>query len=355
MQMYMNKHLLLRSMLQEYKYTGNLILENEGALAQPTIAYCTYGQLNDKKDNVIWVCHALTANADAADWWPGMIGAGCVLNTDQYFVVCANIIGSCYGSTGPLSIAPKVGKPYYHHFPQITVRDMVGAHILLRQHLGIDSIYLLAGGSMGGYQALEWARMETDVIQHLFLIATSSAESAWGIAIHTAQRLAIEADASWKTETETAGAKGLKAARAIGMLTYRSYESFVQHQTDEDHGKVDDYRASSYIHHQGNKLVARFNAYSYWYLGKAMDSHNLARGNSASVGEALSNLRQPALVMGIDSDMLCPFAEQQFIAANMPNAQLVKIKSVFGHDGFLIEVKKITKYLSSFLKGHPQG
>lgn len=337
-------------MIQEYRYNGNLTLENGAILRQPAIAYCTYGKLNAEKDNVVWVCHALTANADAADWWPGMIGPGCALDTGKYFIVCANILGSCYGSTGPASIDPATGNSYYHTFPQVTIRDMVAAHILLRQHLEIAHIHLLVGGSMGGYQALEWAGIEPGVIQNMFLLATSPAESAWGIAIHTAQRLAIEADATWKTETATAGAKGLKVARAIGMLTYRSYQSFVQHQTDHDHNKLDDYKASSYIHHQGNKLVARFNAYSYWYLTKSMDSHNIARGKNKSIAEVLQGLKQPALVLGIGSDMLCPFAEQEFIAAHMPNAQLAKIRSDFGHDGFLVEVKKISKHLRAFIK-----
>ncbi len=337
-------------MTQEYKYDGNLTLESGAVLVQPTIAYSTYGILNETKDNVVWVCHALTANSQAADWWPGMIGKGCALDTDRYFIVCANILGSCYGSTGPLSVDPATSLPYYHSFPQITIRDMVSAHILLRQHLGIDTIHLLVGGSMGGYQALEWAGIENDVIKNLFLLATSAAESAWGIAIHTAQRLAIDADATWHHNNASAGAKGLKTARAIGMLTYRGYQSFVTHQTDEDFHKVDNYRASSYIDYQGNKLVARFNAYSYWCLTKAMDSHNIARSKTASVAEALSQLQQPTLVIGIDTDMLCPFSEQQFIAAYIPNARLVKIKSAFGHDGFLVEVKKISKHLSAFIK-----
>jgi len=340
-------------MLHEYKYNGDMELECGSVLPQPTIAYCTYGKLNAGKSNVIWVCHALTANADAADWWPGMIGAGCVLDTEKYFIVCANIIGSCYGSTGPVGHDVD-GAPYLHRFPQITIRDMVAAHILLRRHLGIHHIHLLVGGSMGGYQALEWARMEANVIQHMFLLATSPAESAWGIAIHTAQRLAIEADATWHTDVTNAGAKGLKAARAIGMLTYRNYVAFVQQQTDEDHDKVDNYRASSYIDYQGNKLVARFNAYSYWYLTKAMDSHNIARGSGSSIADALSKLHQPTLVIGLDTDMLCPFAEQQFIADHMPNARLIQIRSDFGHDGFLVEVMEISKHLSPFLKeiGH---
>src|SRR6185369_13655701 len=148
-------------------------------------------------------------------------------------------------------------------------RDMVKAHILLRKHLGISSIYLLMGGSMGGYQALEWSVMEKNIINRLFLLATSPTESAWGIAVHTTQRLAIEADATWQQDTPHAGEKGLKAARAIGILTYRNYGILVQKQTDPDTEKIDQYRAASYINYQGDKLVKRFNAYSYWLLTKA--------------------------------------------------------------------------------------
>ncbi|KAF0237221.1 MAG: homoserine [Chitinophagaceae bacterium] len=249
-----------------YSYNRTLILENGKELPGLEIAYQTYGKLNAEKSNVIWICHALTANADAADWWKGLVGNDCLINPNQYFIVCANIIGSCYGSTGPLSIDPKTGNPYYSSFPNVTIRDMVKAHILLRKALGIEQIHLLMGGSMGGYQVLEWAAMEPTVIQKMFLIATSPSESAWGVAVHTAQRLAIEADQSWQDMQANAGARGLKAARAIGMLTYRNYTTFQEKQTDPDPEKIDDFKASSYLNYQGNKLVNRFNAYSYWLL-----------------------------------------------------------------------------------------
>src|SRR6201991_321897 len=185
-------------------------LESGETLPGIEIAYHVYGTLNEDKSNVVWVCHALTANSDAAHWWPGVVGPEGAITPDKYFIVCANILGSCYGSTGPVSPDKRTGQPYYHHFPMITIRDMVKAHILLRKYLGIEKIHLLMGGSMGGYQALEWSVMEKEVIQQLFLIATSPAESAWGIAVHTAQRLAIEADSSWTNDSPDAGAKGLK-------------------------------------------------------------------------------------------------------------------------------------------------
>jgi homoserine O-acetyltransferase len=270
-----------------------------------------------------------------------------MINPNDYFIVCANIIGSCYGSTGPLSVDELDTR--FDQFPIITIRDMVRAHILLRQHLGVEKIDLLLGGSMGGYQALEWAIMEPTVVQKMFLIATAAAESAWAVAIHTAQRLAIEADSTWKDAKPNAGAKGLKAARAIGMLTYRNYDIFKEKQTDTNPEKIDDYKASSYINYQGDKLVNRFNAYSYWLLTKSMDSHHLARGRGGDLKSTLASIQTPTLVIGINSDILCPLAEQKFLEDHMPNATLVAIGSMYGHDGFIIETATITLHLRTWL------
>jgi homoserine O-acetyltransferase len=278
-----------------------------------------------------------------------LVGDGKTFDTKKYFIVCANILGSCYGSSGPLSINPNTGKKYYSTFPQITIRDMVNVHILLRKHLGIDKIVLGAGGSMGAYQLLEWAVMEPKLFERQILLSTSARESAWGIAIHTAQRLSIEADATWKDDKDEAGAKGLKAARAIGMLTYRNYETFADQQTDTEHNKLDDYKSSSYIHHQGDKLVKRFNAYSYWLLTKSMDSHHLARGRK-KIETVLKSIKAKTLVVGISSDILCPSAEQKFLAKYIPKAKLQIIDSTYGHDGFLIEWKKITKIIKGWQK-----
>ena len=208
---------------QYYQSNETFLLEAGGALPEITIAYHTWGQLNEAKDNVIWICHALTANSDAADWWKGMIEKKGVFDPEKYFIVCANILGSPYGTTGPLSIDPRTGLAYCEQFPLVTIRDMVQAHELLRNHLGIRKIYLLAGGSMGGYQALEWSVMQPSVIDQLLLLVTAARETPWGIAIHTAQRLAIEADGTWGGGNPSGGVKGLAAARAIGMITYRNY------------------------------------------------------------------------------------------------------------------------------------
>ena len=319
-----------------YKYHQPFTLESGISLPKLKIAYHYYGEYTPGK-KVAWVCHALTANSDVAEWWKGLVGEGSIINPNDYFIVCANIIGSCYGSTQT------------DQFPMITIRDMVKANILLRQHLGIESIDLLLGGSMGGYQALEWAIMEPTVIQKMFLIATTAAESAWAIAIHTAQRLAIEADTTWKDSKPNAGAKGLKAARAIGILTYRNYDIFKEKQTDADAEKIDDLKAASYISYQGDKLVNRFNAYSYWLLTKSMDSHHIARGRGGDLKATLSSIQTPTLIIGINSDILCPLTEQKFMEAHMPNASLVAIDSMYGHDGFIIETAQITTHLKAWL------
>jgi len=336
----MNKHL--------FKYDHPFSLESGKQLPGLQIAYHTHGKRNDAGSNVVWICHALTANSDPIEWWDTLVGKGKQFDPDRYFIVCANILASCYGSSGPLTVNPKTNKPFYAAFPQVTIRDMVQAHILLREHLGIKKIHIAAGGSMGGYQLLEWAISEPAVIENMVLLATSPKESAWGIAIHTAQRLAIETDLSWKDDSPSAGAAGLKTARAIGMLTYRNYEMYVRTQDEPDHSKTDDYKASSYIHYQGEKLVKRFNAQSYWLLSKAMDSHNIARGRG-NMEQALSKIKAKTLVIGISSDILCPVAEQQYLAKHIPGAHFAAIDSPYGHDGFLIEGKQTSALIGQFI------
>jgi homoserine O-acetyltransferase len=227
---------------------------------------------------------------------------------------------------------------------------MVRVQMLLRQHLDIQSIAVLAGGSMGGYQVLEWALMEGDRIEKLFLLATSATESAWGIAVHTAQRLAIEADSSWKDRNVAGGRNGLKAARAIGLLSYRNYQIMVEKQTDPDIEKTDNFKAASYIQHQGDKLVSRFHAYTYWLLTKAMDTHHIARGRGRTVAQLLATLSQPALIIAITSDILCPPEAQRFLAQHLPNATFAEMDSSYGHDGFLIEAEIISAHYRAWME-----
>jgi homoserine O-acetyltransferase/O-succinyltransferase len=333
-----------------FHYKDGFALENGSSLPGFTLCYHTYGQLNARKDNVIWICHALTASSDVEGWWPELVGDGLPFDTRNYFVVCVNIIGSCYGSTGPLSINPLNNTPFYHQFPFITIRDMVGTYQLLAKHLDIQKIQLLVGGSMGGYQALEWSLMQPTLIEQLFLLVTSARESSWRIAIHTAQRMAIEADGTFAESFDKAGEKGLKAARAIGMLTYRNPYIYEDRQRDEDTNKLDHFKASSYIEYQGNKLAKRFNAFSYWVLTKAMDTHNLARGRNKNLEEILNAISQRTLIIGIETDILCPLHEQEYLAQHIPNSELIVIHSEYGHDGFLTERKHIETHLQRWLK-----
>lgn len=337
-------------MLHRFVSKAPFALESGEVLPELEIAYHTYGTLNKTGDNVVWVCHALTANSDAAAWWPGVIGGGGAIDPEKYFIVCANIPGSCYGSSGPLTNDPETGKPWFSRFPRLTIRDLVRAHMLLRDHLHIRSIFLCMGGSMGGYQVLEWAVMEPEAIKRLFLIATSAAESAWGIAIHESQRLAIEADPSWRNESPDAGADGLRAARAIGMLTYRNYTAMTKQQAETDLDKTDGFRASSYIRYQADKLVSRFNAQSYWSLTKTMDSHQLARGRAATTSAVLKTIQHPVLLMGITSDLLCPPEEQRRMAEILPHASYQEMDSPYGHDGFLVEAPKVSAALLHWLE-----
>ncbi len=329
-----------------YRFNRDFQTESGIAISGLELFYCTSGEYVQGKSRVVWVCHALTANADCESWWPDLIGPGKAVGKADEFVICVNIPSSCYGSTGPLSVNPKTGEKYYASFPVFTVRDIVSALIELRKHLHIDTIDSLIGGSMGGYQCVEWAIMEPQVVKNLVLVATGARESAWGIAIHTAQRLAIETDPSFGERRDDAGAKGLKTARAIGMLTYRSYEAFVASQSDDD-DRTENFKVSSYINYQGDKLVNRFNAYSYWLLTKTMDSHNVGRGR-AGVESALKSISARTLCIGISSDFLCPVNEQKFLAANIPGATYVEIDSPFGHDGFLVEGKIIGESIESW-------
>ena len=254
-----------------------LLLESGQQLPGFEIAFQSWGKLNSEKNNVIWICHALTANSDAASWWPGMIGKGAVFDPEKHFIICANVLGSCYGSTYALSRHLATGKPYYYDFPAITIRDIIRGFIALRKHLGIDQIHLLIGGSLGGQQVLEWAVMEPDVFAYCVPIATNAFHSPWGIAFNESQRMAIAADDSWGKEEATAGLEGMKAARAMALLSYRNYQTYQKTQAEESEEKPTVYRAVSYQQYQGEKLAKRFDAFAYWTLSQVMDSHQLGR------------------------------------------------------------------------------
>jgi homoserine O-acetyltransferase/O-succinyltransferase len=332
-----------------FNYNQKFELEAGESLPGFQLKYTTLGRLNAERNNVIWVCHALTGSADFTDWWGGLFTADGPFDASKHFIICANILGGCYGSTGPLSLDPHRGKPYYHDFPVITVRDVVKAFDLLRQELRIDRIHTLLGGSLGGQQVLEWAILQPEVFQHIIPISCNAWHSPWGVAFNEAQRMAIEADPTWKENDPRAGIEGLKAARAIGMLSYRQYQTYQETQREKNNNTIDDFRASTYQQYQGDKLTRRFNTFTYWILSKVMDSHNVGR-KRVSIESALSSIKAKTLVIGIDSDILFPAHEQKFLADNIPGAQLEIISSLYGHDGFLVEFEHLKKIIKHYFK-----
>jgi len=337
-----------------YRYKKPFKLESGKQLPELQIGFNTYGTLNKNKDNVVWICHALTANSDVFDWWKGFVGENDYFNPKEHFIVCANIIGSPYGSTHPLSINPVTGQPFYLAFPQLTVRDLVRSHQLLAEHLGIKNVDILIGGSLGGQQCVEWAIMAPYFIKNLVLIATNAKHSPWGVAFNESQRMAITSDRTFYANSPDGGQKGLKTARSIALLSYRNYKTYSVTQQEEKDSLVDGYKASSYQNYQGNKLVNRFNAYSYWYLSKTMDSHNVGRGRHG-VEKALSLIRARTLVIGIKSDVLFPIEEQQYLFQHIPKSVFAELDSFYGHDGFLIETGALTNILTSFFKTDVKG
>ena len=332
---------------QTFKYNREFPLEQGGKLPEFELYYTTYGKLNEEKSNVIWVCHAFTGNSNFQDWWPGLFGPDMLYDPEDYFIVCANMIGSCYGSTGPLSINPITKIPYFHSFPEITNRDILGTFDLLKAHLSIKRIHTVIGCSLGGQQALEWAVSDPDSFDYLVSIGANAFHSPWGIAFNETQRMAIRNDLTWELNTETAGISGMKIARAMALISYRNYNTYRQTQSEADVDKIDQYKAMSYQVYQGEKLAKRFNAFSYWYLSKAMDSHNVGR-KRGSVEKALQRVKAKSLFIGLDSDILFPVIEQKYLAENVPGGTFMNIDSLYGHDGFLLEPKQLTDTINRF-------
>lgn len=322
-------------------------LEAGGILPELQLAYHSYGQPNEDWSNVLWVCHALTANSDPVDWWPGMVGPGCYYDPKDWYILCVNMLGSCYGSSGPLTQNPATGKPWGSTFPQVTVRDMVRAMDLLRQYLSIDQIHTLIGGSMGGHQVLEWAVQQPDLVKNMVVLATNARHSPWGIAYNTSQRMALQADPTWNQPG--GGIQGIMAARSIAMLSYRSYTAYCHTQPHDNDELLANYRVESYQRYQGEKLQKRFDPYSYYLLSLGMDSHHLGRGRGP-VEQVLASIRARTLCIGITSDGLFPPEEQQYLAQHIPDARYVEIDSIFGHDGFLVEHEKISAAIQAFYR-----
>ncbi len=336
-----------------FSYNKPFRLESGVLLNEYHLAYSTFGELNETGDNVVWVFHALTANSNPVEWWPGLVGEGRLFDPQKYFIVCVNMPGSAYGSIGPLDTNPVTGEKYYQEFPWFTTRDMIRAYHPLREALGIRKIFLGIGGSMGGQQLLEWAIEEPSLFQHIIPIATNAYHSAWGIAFNASQRMAIEADASWNTKTDEAGLDGLKVARSIALLSYRHYDAYGVSQIEEGNELLKDFKSESYQRYQGDKLARRFNAFSYYFLSRAMDAHNVGRGR-VSIEAALKQITARTLVIGISNDILFPIDEQEFLADTITDASFKSIESFYGHDGFLLEYDKITKAIQHFLQQYSE-
>jgi len=335
--------------MTSFKETDVFALENGDQLHVCELAYTTMGKLNEKQDNVVWVCHAFTGNADPSDWWSGLVGEGALFNPDEHFIICANILGSHYGSSNPLSINPKTGEPYYFDFPMLTNRDVVNSFEILRKHLRIEKIRTLMAGSLGGQHALEWAVSHPSICEELILFSTNAVHSPWGIAFNESQRMAIEADPTWRTPNPKAGIDGMRIARAIALLSYRNYQTYNRTQS-RDEGQIDYFRANTYQNYQGEKIQKRFNAYSYWLLTKMFDSHDVGR-ERGGIESSLRSVKAKTLVIGISSDLLFPVEEQKLIAQHIPDAHFEEIDSTYGHDGFLIEFEAMRNGIIRWRKG----
>ena len=335
-----------------------LSLERGGLLREVPVAYQAWGRLNEARDNAVVVCHALTGNTDAADWWRGLIGPGNALDTDVFFVICMNVPGSPYGTVSPLTANPATGRPYGADFPRLTIRDVVALHRALLDKLDVQQVALAIGGSMGGMQALEWA-FHGDFVRAIVPVAVGGRHSAWCIGWSVAQRQAIYADPHWQAgryAPDAPPAAGLAAARMMAMISYRSQMSFEarfgrEQMAGAENGQAAPFTVESYLRYQGRKLVERFDPLCYVRLTELMDTHDVARGRGA-YADVLGGIEQPALVVGIDTDVLYPIEEQEELARLLPNAELAVLASPHGHDAFLIEFDQLNRLLQTWMSTH---
>ena len=339
-------------------------LDSGGSLQPVTVRYAMYGQLSPARDNVILVCHALSGSARAADWWPEMFGAEGLFDTSRYCILGTNLIGSCYGSTGPASINPNTGRPYGPDFPLVSITDMVRAQAQVLNALGIERVRVAIGGSIGGMQALEWAVDYPERVERAIAIGAAPL-SAMGLGLNHLQRQAIQLDPGFRdgrySETEPP-ARGLALARAIAMCSYKSAELFTEryarrpNRNGEDPWSsfADRFDVAGYLDHQGEKFVDRFDANSYIVLSKAMDTFEPGRGYD-SEAHALGRIRARVLLVGIASDWLFPPEDVRALAGRMraagAAAEYVELQSNHGHDGFLADMKSLVALIRDSFHG----
>lgn len=333
----------------------SLELESGVVLRHVEVAYQTWGTLNESADNAVVVFHSMTGDSEATSWWGSLVGPDRAINTDTNFVICANLLGSCYGTSGPTSVNPATGETYKASFPACTVRDQVRLHQALVGILGVRQVRCVVGGSLGGFMALEWAVMDPN-ISEVIAVATSGRHSAWCIAWTEAQRQAIYSDPNWNNgyyEDGTQPEAGLATARMMAMMSYRNPASFTarfgRQQAATDSTPI--YAVESYLRYQGQKLVNRFDANSYVRLTQTSNSHDLARGRG-DYFDVLRSISSRVLVVGVDTDILFPLQEQRELASGIPNATLEVIPSEHGHDGFLLEGESLNRIVKNWLSLH---
>jgi homoserine O-acetyltransferase len=350
-------------------------LDSGAAIGPFTVAYQTYGTLNADKSNAVLICHALTGDQYAADphpmtgkpgWWSQSVGPGLPIDTDRYFVICSNVLGGCMGTSGPKDIDPATGKPFGINFPVITIGDMVRAQKLLIDHLGIDRLLCVAGGSMGGMQALQWATSYPERVYAAMPIATSALHSAQNIAFHEVGRQAIMVDPEWHGGDYYAhGAKptgGLSVARMAAHITYlseaalhRKFGRNLQDRSDLSYGFDADFQVESYLRHQGITFVDRFDANSYLYITRAMDYFDLARDHGGVLAQAFRDTAVRYCLMSFSSDWLFPTSENRAVVhalnAAAANVSFVEIQSDKGHDAFLLDEPDFHQVMRGFLAG----
>jgi homoserine O-acetyltransferase len=349
-------------------------LESGASLSPVTLAYETYGRLNRDRSNAILICHALSGGAHAAGvhaeqdeqagWWDECIGPGKAFDTNQFFVICSNVLGSCYGSTGPASINPETGHPYGLHFPVVTIGDMVRAQAALLDHLGIDRLLAVAGGSMGGMQVLEWAVHHPQRVRAAIPIATTAHHSPMLIAFSEVGRQAIYADPSWNAgdyyESGRRPDAGLAVARMVGHITYLSEESMHQKfgrrlRGLEKYGYEfqTEFEIESYLKYNGDKFTRRFDANSYLYVTKAMDYFDLSQPTGSLAAAFVNSTHVKYLVVSFTSDWLYPSYHSKRLVSALHAAgadvTYLDVQSSWGHDAFLLEVETMTNLLGSFL------
>ncbi|GAA4773889.1 homoserine O-acetyltransferase [Stakelama sediminis] len=353
---------------------GPLALDSGAALTPVEFGYETYGSLNTDKSNAILICHALTGDQYVASdhpltgkpgWWTRMVGPGKPIDTERYFVICSNVIGSCLGSSGPSSINPATGRAWAMDFPVLTIRDMVRAQAMLLDHLGVERLKAVVGGSMGGMQALSWAATFPDRIGAVVVIASTAKHSAQNIAFHEVGRQAIMADPNWRGGDYygdgEAPAAGLAVARMAAHITYLSEagltEKFgrrLQERDAKTFGFDADFQVESYLRHQGLSFTGRFDANAYLYITRAMDYFDLAEEHGGMLANAFRATDARFCVVSFDTDWLYPTRESRAVVralnAAAKHVSFVELSSPFGHDAFLLESPELNAVVDGFLK-----